>query len=78
MSKVPGDAIQQKYLDVEPRKGESGEKLIRRFTKKVRMDGILREFSQRTYFEKPSIVRRRKKNSAKWNAKQGLKNRKTD
>jgi len=53
-------------LEVTYRKGESADRMIKRFTKKVKEDGILKEFMSRTYFEKPSVVRRRKKMKAKW------------
>jgi len=78
LSKIPEDAVEQGFLEVKPRNNESGEKMIRRFMKKAREDGVLREFSLRTFFEKPSVKKRRKKNSAKWNAKQHSENRKKD
>jgi small subunit ribosomal protein S21 len=55
-------------LQVTQRRGESIDRMIRRFSKKVREDGILSEFMSRTYFEKPSVVRRRKRSKARWNA----------
>ena len=60
-----------KPLQVTYRKGESVDRMIRRFTKKVKEDGILKDFMSRTYHEKPSIVRRRKKLKARWTAKAG-------
>jgi len=43
---------------------ETFESLLRRFNKKVQMDGILSEARRREHFEKPSI-RRKKKEAAK-------------
>lgn len=42
------------------RDGETPERIIRRFIKGVRNEGIVREYLQRTGFEKPSERRRRK------------------
>jgi small subunit ribosomal protein S21 len=39
---------------------ESFESALRRFTKKVQADGILREAKQREHYEKPSAKRKRK------------------
>jgi ribosomal protein S21 len=55
----PGDPIVIRGLEVSLRQGEDGERLIRRFLKKVRNDGILREYRMRTSFVKPSAKRRR-------------------
>jgi small subunit ribosomal protein S21 len=41
--------------------GESVESLVRRFKKKVQSDRILSEVRRRRFFEKPSVVRKRKK-----------------
>jgi small subunit ribosomal protein S21 len=41
--------------------GESVESLLRRFNKRVQSDRILSEVRRRRFFEKPSIVRKRKK-----------------
>jgi small subunit ribosomal protein S21 len=56
-------------LEVRPRPGENMERTIRRFTKKVRNDGILQEVMQKSYFEKPSVRRRRKSARARYLAK---------
>tara|TARA_R100000008_G_C3544131_1_gene146541 strand:- start:494 stop:721 length:228 start_codon:yes stop_codon:yes gene_type:complete len=48
-------------VEVRLRKGESVERLIKRFTKKVRKEGILDEVRDRRYFEKPSLKRKREK-----------------
>ncbi|HDQ73525.1 MAG TPA: 30S ribosomal protein S21 [Chloroflexi bacterium] len=41
--------------------GESFDSLLRRFNKKVQRDRIMSEVRRRRFFEKPSIVRKRKK-----------------
>jgi len=41
--------------------GESVDSLLRRFKKKVQNDRILSEVRRRRFFEKPSVVRKRKK-----------------
>jgi small subunit ribosomal protein S21 len=39
---------------------ESFETALRRFNKKVQQDGILAEARRREYYEKPSVLRKRK------------------
>ncbi len=41
--------------------GESFDSLLRRFKKKVQRDRILSEARRRRFFEKPSVIRKRKK-----------------
>jgi len=41
--------------------GESFDSLLRRFKKKVQRDRVLSEARRRRFFEKPSVVRKRKK-----------------
>lgn len=41
--------------------GESFDSLLRRFNKKVQRDRVLSEARRRRFFEKPSVVRKRKK-----------------
>lgn len=41
--------------------GESFDSLLKRFKKKVQRDRILSEARRRRFFEKPSIIRKRKK-----------------
>ena len=43
------------------RTGETTEKLIRRFSKKVRKERIIEEYRDRMYYEKPSDKKRKKK-----------------
>ena len=49
-----------KGLVVVPRGNEDSEKMVRRFMKRVRADGILNEVYLRKGYEKPSEKRRRK------------------
>ena len=48
-------------VEVKLRDGEPVERLIRRFTKKVKKEGIMEEYRKRQHYEKPSIKKRRKK-----------------
>ncbi len=41
------------------------EKMVRRFTKKVKRDGIVEEFRDRTHFTKPSVLATEKKRAKK-------------
>ena len=41
--------------------GESFDSLLRRFNKKVQSDRIMSEARRRRFFEKPSVIRKRKK-----------------
>jgi len=52
-------------VEVKPRQNESPERMIKRFNKKVKKSGILEEVRERRYFEKPSKLRRLKKQRAK-------------
>jgi small subunit ribosomal protein S21 len=46
--------------DVVSQENESFESLLRRFNKKVQMEGILAEVRRRVFYEKPSIKRKKK------------------
>lgn len=46
---------------VTARKNESGESLIKRFSRKVKKEGIIEEYKNRKYYEKPSVKKRRDK-----------------
>ena len=48
-------------VEVRQKKDESGERLIRRFSKKVKKVGILDEYRDRMFYEKPSKTKRLKK-----------------
>lgn len=39
---------------------ENFEELLRRFNRKVQQEGILSEVRRRTFFEKPSVKRKKK------------------
>ena len=43
----------------EKRPGESIESLLRKFKRKVKTDGVITEFKDREYFEKPSEEKKR-------------------
>lgn len=47
--------------NVELRSGESFESLLKRFNKQVHSDRVLWEVRRRRFFEKPSVVRKRKR-----------------
>ena len=50
------------HVEVEPRKNESPERMIKRFIKKVKKEGLQDEWREKhMYFEKPTDKRRRKK-----------------
>ena len=49
---------------VVKRKGESDEDLLRRFRKKFSKSGIMKEFKEKMYYEKPSDKKRRKRAQA--------------
>ncbi len=46
---------------VNVREGESFEQALKRFNKQVQADRILSEIRRRRFFEKPSVIRKRKK-----------------
>lgn len=50
-------------LCVEVR-GSNVEGAIRLLTRRVKQEGLMREIRQRSFYEKPSVVRRRKKAEA--------------
>jgi len=45
---------------VEIRQNESLEKALKRFKKKLQREGILKQYKDREFYEKPSTKRRRK------------------
>ena len=50
---------------VIPTKNENFESLVRRFKKQVEKSGIIQEYRHREYYEKPSTIKNRQRNSAK-------------
>lgn len=57
-------------LFVTPRANEPVDNMIKRFVKKVKTSGILDEAWERSYYEKPSVKRRRKHQAAMWKNQQ--------
>jgi len=55
-----------KGIVVASRDDEDTEKFIRRFMKKVRNEGILDEQWEKSYYEKPSVRRRKKSARARF------------
>ena len=45
--------------------GDNAERMIRKFIKKVKRDGILEEARERRYFKKPTAVRAERKRNRK-------------
>lgn len=51
-----------KYVSrIVVQEGESFESALKRFKKKVQTDRVLSEVRRRRFFEKPSVIRKRKK-----------------
>ena len=48
-------------VQVQARRNESTENLIKRFSRKVKREGIIEQVKNRMYYEKPSAKRRREK-----------------
>ena len=53
------------HMEVTPRRNEQPERMIRRFIKKVKKEGILEEVRERKYYVKPSEQRRKKRRERK-------------
>ena len=47
-------------VSIKPLRKDSPERMIRRFTRKVKKLGILDEVKKRRYYKKPSEIRREK------------------
>ena len=62
-------------LNVQIRKGQSVEKALKIFKRKVKDSGIMFELKERSFYRKPSELKREKKNKTKLRAKyEKLKN----
>jgi len=62
-------------LKVEIRKGQSVEKALKIFKRKVKDSGIMFDLKERSFYRKPSELKREKKNKTKLRAKyEKLKN----
>ena len=48
-------------VEVKSRRNEHPERMIKRFTKKVKKEGVLDEYREKMYYTKKSAKRRRKK-----------------
>ena len=48
-------------VKVFPKKGESPDRMVKRFKKACEKAGVIREMRRREFYEKPSDVRRRRK-----------------
>jgi len=59
-----------KGLEVSARPNEPADRMIARFVKKVRSDGILDLWREKQHYEKPSVRRRTKSSKARWKAAQ--------
>lgn len=51
-------------IKVKARGNESAEQLLRRFKKICEKEGLIRQMKRHNFYEKPSIVNRRKKRQA--------------
>lgn len=58
------DRKEKTGICVVKRKGEPDESLLRRFRKKFAKSGIMKEYKEKMYFEKPSDKKRRKRAQA--------------
>jgi len=59
---------------VEVRQNESLERALKRFKKKLQREGILKQYKDREFYEKPSTRRRRKiKEAEKKEARRKMK-----
>lgn len=48
-------------ITIQVKEGESIDSAIRRFNQAVTNDGILKTLKERSYYEKPSVKKRRKR-----------------
>ena len=60
-------------VEVEARKNEEFERLIRKFQRKVKNEKILEEIRERTWYEKPSTARHKAKLKAEYYSRIELK-----
>jgi len=62
----------QGHVEIEVR--DDLEKCIRKLKKMLKEDGILEEYRERTYYEKPSDKKRKKRALARYNSQNNIKN----
>ena len=51
-------------IGVRVRRGEGIDSALRRFRKKCEKEGLFNEIKRRSYYEKPSVIKHRKKIAA--------------
>lgn len=51
--------------ETEKRPGESIDRVLRRFKRKLKDEGVMDEIKKREYYEKPSDTRKKRENAAK-------------
>ncbi len=56
-------------LKVEIRKGQSVEKALKIFKRKVKDSGIMFDLKERSFYKKPSAIKREQRNKAKLRTK---------
>lgn len=66
------EPVHARPIEVAARRDESPDRMIRRFCKKVRNEGVLQEVYSRRAYEKPSQRRRRKAARAAFSRKAEL------
>lgn len=49
------------HAKVVPKKGETFERMVKRFLKKVKKEKVIEQVKDRRYYEKPSVTRRKEK-----------------
>ena len=47
-------------LHIEAKKNETVDSMLRRFKKNVKLSGLMKEIKDRSFYEKPSVTKRRK------------------
>lgn len=55
--------------EIKLKKGDSVEKALKKLKKKIDREGVMDEVRRRRHFEKPSEIKYKKKQRAKFNAK---------
>ena len=63
---------------VKEKKGEPFDKMLKRFLKKVKKERVIEQVKERSYYEKPSVTKRKAKLAgiAKWKKAQAEKKQK--
>tara|TARA_B100000287_G_scaffold94494_1_gene86677 strand:+ start:1558 stop:1797 length:240 start_codon:yes stop_codon:yes gene_type:complete len=50
-------------LHIEAKKNETVDSMLRRFKKNVKLSGLMKEIKDRSFYEKPSVTKRKKAKS---------------